>query len=258
MADSHRPSQLPSQLPPLLSTHLPRSRASRRPLGRTLLMRLVALMLATSLVSCASAWDRVREQERIFALETARTQTGRGQCANALKSLDRAQARIDLGAYSRESTAARARCYEKLGFTEFAAAHRRMLDDFYAEEPMAYPTADGASVFRVKTVPAGGFSRPPSWLKMPAPRYTPYAQRSKIVGRVVVSFELAGNNRPRKIRILEMPHPLLASWAVEAIASAQPKKKEDDPILMPGERYVTTFLFEWRWAKEAPSEPLDS
>jgi len=225
---------------------------------RKMLIGLVALTLGASLVSCATMWERVREQERLFALDAARTQTGRGQCPNGLRSLDRAQARIDLGAYSRESTVARARCYEKLGLTEFAAAHRRMVDDFYTDQPMAYPAPDGASVFRVKTVPAGGFSRPPSWLKMPAPRYTPYAQRSKIVGRVVVSFELAGNDKPRKIRVLEMPHPLLATWAIEAVASAQPKKKDGTPDLMPGGRYVTTFLFEWRWAKEAPTEPLDS
>ena len=236
----------------------PKSPSKPTPLTRALVLAFVLLPLSLSLVSCASMWDRVRERERLFALDAARTQAGRGQCPGALKSLDRAQARIDLGAYSRESTVARARCYEKLGLDEPASAHRRMIDDFYTEEPMAYPSGDGASVFRVKTVPAGGFSRPPSWLKMPAPRYTPYAQRSKIVGRVVISFELASNDRPRKIRVLEMPHPLLASWAIEAVSQAQPKKPEGTPDVMFGGRYVTTFVFEWRWAKEAPTEPLDS
>lgn len=217
-----------------------------------------SLGLVVALLGCTTFWDQTRERERIFALENARTQTGRGQCAQALASLDRAQARLDLGLYARESTLARVRCYEKLGMNELASAHRRLAEDFYSEEPLALPEPDGSSIFRVKTVSDGGFSRPPSWLKIPAPRYSPYAQRSDIVGRVVVSFELAGNDRPRKIRILEMPHPLLASWTIEAIASAEPKKKKDTATLMPGGRYVTTFVFEWRWAQEEQESEFDS
>jgi len=219
---------------------------------------LAALCGLLTQIGCTTFWDATRERERIFALEKARTETGRGQCVQALASLDRAQARLDLGLYARESTLARVRCYEKLGMDELAAAHRRLADDFYTDEPMALPKADGSSVFRVKTVPASGFSRPPSWLKFPAPRYSAYAQRSDIVGRVVVSFELAGNDRPRKIRILEMPHPLLATWTIEAIASAEPKKKEGTATLMPGGRYVTTFVYEWRWAQEEQESEFDS
>ena len=123
---------------------------------------------------------------------------------------------------------------------------------------MAYPEDDGASIFRAKRLPEGGFERPPTWFAVPAPRYSPYAQRSKIVGRVVISFELASKDRARKIRVLEMPHPLLATWAIEAVSQGKPKKKPKNANLMPGGRYVTTFLFEWRWAKEAPIEELDS
>ncbi len=235
-----------------------RSRRGLASARSRLVFGLVALCVLVAQIGCTTFWDRTRERERIFALEKARTQTGRGQCAQALASLDRAQARLDLGLYARESTLARVRCYEKLGLDELASAHRRLADDFYTEEPMALPNADGSSVFRVKTVPAGGFSRPPSWLKFPAPRYSQYAQRSDIVGRVVVSFELAGNDRPRKIRILEMPHPLLATWTIEAIASAEPKKKEGTATLMPGGRYVTTFVFEWRWAEEQQESEFDS
>lgn len=225
----------------------------------TSLIRLtLILLLALSQVSCSTFWDRNREMERMFSLNNARTQTGRGQCAAGLASLDRAQARIDLGAYARESTLARARCYEKLGQHELAAAHRRLATDFYTEEPMAFPDPDGSSIFRVKTLSGSGYERPPSWLKFSAPRYSPYAQRSKIVGRVVVAFELAGNDKPRKIRVLEMPHPLLATWAIEAIAAAEAKKKEGTTTLMPGGRYVTTFVFEWRWAKEEQESEFDS
>lgn len=236
----------------------PRSRRNHAALRPRIVFGLVALCVLVAQIGCTTFWERTRERERIFALEKARTATGRGQCAQALASLDRAQARLDLGLYSRESTLARVRCYEKLGMDELASAHRRLANDFYTDEPMALPAADGSSIFRVKTVPDVGFTRPPSWLKFPAPRYSPYAQRSDIVGRVVVSFELAGNDRPRKIRVLEMPHPLLATWTIEAIASAEPKKKEGTATLMPGGRYVTTFVFEWRWAQEEQESEFDS
>lgn len=239
--------------PTLLVEH----RATRGAPGAKFIQIAFVICLVLAQVGCKTFWDGNRERERIFALNKARTQTGRGQCEPALASLDRAQARIDLGPYARESTIARVRCYEKLGLDEFASAHRRLTTDFYTEEPMAFPDPDGSSIFRVKTVPTAGFERPPSWLRFPAPRYSPHAQRSKIVGRVVIAFELAGDDRPKKIRVLEMSHPLLATWAIESIASAEPKKKDKAP-LMPGGRYVTTFVFEWRWAKESQEEEFDS
>ncbi len=226
------------------------------PIPRSIQIALI-LFFALTQAGCSTFWEATRERERIFALENARTQTGRGQCDAALDSLDRAQARMDIGRYARESTLARVRCYKKLGLVEIAAAHRRLATDFYSDEPMALPNADGTSIFRVRTFRAGAFSRPPTWLEFPLPRFSPYAQRSKIVGRVVISFEIGGNDKPTKIRVLEMPHPLLATWTIEAIASGQPKKKEA-AALMPGSRYVTTFVFEWRWAKEAPEEEFDS
>ena len=224
-----------------------------RPFSNIALIVLAALVTLPQ-IGCGGIWNHVRERERVFAQESARTQTARGQCAAGLASLDRAQARLDLGLYSREATIARIRCYEKLGLGELAAAHRRLISDFYTSEPMALPAADGSSIFRVKSVPPGGFERPPKWLQFMAPRYSPYAQRSKLVGRVVVSFEIAGNDRPRKIRVLEMPHPLLATWAIEAVTQGEPKKKEGDPALMPGGTYVATFVFEWRWAKEVDQD----
>ena len=235
-------------------------RTTRDPHHATTWWSLLAFaLIGLTLSGCSTMWDRVRERERMFALDSARTQTSRGQCASALRSLDRAEARIDLGPYAREATISRQRCYEKVGQSEMAAAHRRLIDDFYTDEPMAFPEPDGSSVFRVKTLPSDGFERPPSWLEFPAPRYTPYAQRSKIVGRVVIAFEVGKDDRPRRIRVLEMNHPLLATWAIEAIASAKPSKKKKGPnLLMPGGRFVTTFAFEWRWAKEEPTSEFDS
>jgi hypothetical protein len=55
------------------------------------------------------------------------------------------------------------------------------------------------------------------------------------------------------IRVIEMPHPLLASWAIEAIAQARFRTNEK-PLIVPGEHYVTLFEFEWHWAKKKDAE----
>lgn len=232
----------------------PLARRAARSGVRVAVMLALALMLVAQ-SGCRTMWQRVRENERVFSLETARKQAGRGQCAKALSSLDRAEARMDIGVYGREAISTRIRCYEKLGHQELASAHRRLLQDYYTNEPMAFPEANGTSVFRVKKLQSKNFEPPPGWLGISRPRYTPHAQRSKIVGRVVISFELSRSGRPTRIRVLEMPHPLLATWAIEAIAQAEKKKKlKTDPVVVTGSFYVTTFVFEWRWAIEEPDE----
>ena len=220
--------------------------------------RICVLILITLLLACSGGcrlmWKNIRESERNSAIAKARAQAQRGQCAKALSALDRAQARLDLGLYARESTLARSRCYEKIGFLQLARGHRRLITDFYTDDPQALPAADGSSVFRVKDIDPLAYQRPPSLLETPAPRYSPYASRSRIVGRVVISFELAGNGRPKKLRVLEMPHPLLATWAMEAVAQAKLKKGTDPGSILPGGKYLTTFLFEWRWAEAEEEE----
>lgn len=214
------------------------------------LLAILAAIGLSSAIGCGSMWERVRENERGFALENARKDAKRGKCAEALDGLDRAEAVMSIDRFAIEATQIRIRCYEKLGLSELQAAHRRLLDDFYAEEPMAFPAADGSSVFRVIDGAPVRFDRPPGWLLIERPRYTPYAQRSKIVGRVVIAFGLADNGQTTRIRVLEMPHPLLASWAIEAIAQAKPKRKGQVPVIESERIYVTTFNFEWRWADE--------
>ena len=222
---------------------------ARRASSPGLALALVALLAGVSL-GCGTMWEKLRENERGFALENARRDAKRGQCAEALDGLDRAEAIMAIDRLALESTQIRIRCYEKLGLSEMQSAHRRLMDDFYREEPMAFPSADGSSVFRVAEGAPRQFDRPPTWLRIERPRYTPYAQRSKIVGRVVITFGLAPGGRATSIRVLEMPHPLLATWAIEAIAQAKPKRSGQVPIVESDRTYVTTFNFEWRWADE--------
>ena len=67
-----------------------------------------------------------------------------------------------------------------------------------------------------------------------------------------MTFDLAANGHTTQIRILEMPHPLLASWAIEAVAQAKPSRaiKDKVPVLESDRIFVATFNFEWRWADE--------
>lgn len=217
---------------------------------RLLVLVLLALAVVFPQFGCSGMWDSVRENERGFALSNARNHAKRGKCMLALEDLDRAEAIMSIDRFAIEATQLRIRCYEKLGLSVLHSAHRRLLDDYYTEEPMAFPAADGSSVFRVTKDAPRRFERPPSWLEIARPRYTSYAQRSKIIGRVVITFGLAANGRTKDIRVLEMPHPLLASWAIEAIAQAKPKRTGEAPIIESDRVYVTTFNYEWRWADE--------
>lgn len=231
-----------------------RSRISARPASVPFVLcaAFFAVLLVLGSSGCRSMWNQVRESERTFALENARNNAKRGRCGEALDNLDRAEAIMAIDRFAIESLQIRIRCYEKLGLPELRAAHRRLLEDYYTQEPMAFPAADGSSVFRAESGAPEHFDRPPTWLEIARPRYTAYAQRSKIVGRVVVAFSLGENGRTTNIHVLEMPHPLLASWAIEAVAGAKPARgmKGRVPVVDSNRVFVTTFNFEWRWADE--------
>lgn len=228
----------------------------RRPIAsnpaRQALLVVVALLLITGLPGCRPMWNKLRENERIFALENARNNASRGKCVEALADLDRAEAIMAIDRFAIEAIQMRIRCHEKLSQSELQSAHRRLLDDYYTTEPMAFPSLDGSSVFRVQEGAPTRFDRPPSWLQIQRPRYSPYAQRSKIVGRVVVAFTVLQSGRTSRIHVLEMPHPLLASWAIEAVAQAKPRRGKAGkvPVIESDRVHVTTFNFEWRWANE--------
>lgn len=216
---------------------------------------LIVLGLAAfGVLACAGMGNRLRERERLFAVEKARTQTQRGQCAEALVSLDRAQARLDLGPYARESIRARVKCYAELGLDELARGHRRLLEDFYSGDSQTLSNDGGSPVFRVRDVDPASLEPAPSALRLEEPRISPSASRSRLVGRVVVSFAIGSDGQPTDLRVLEMPHPLLATWAMEAVARSKLAKSADRSVLIPGRRYVTTFAFESYWDEQPEAQ----
>jgi hypothetical protein len=228
------------------------------PSGRavTRVVGLIVLGLAAfGVLACTGMGNRLRERERLFAVEMARTQTERGQCAEALTSLDRAQARLDLGLYARESIRARVKCYSKLGLDELARGHRRLLEDFYSVESRTLSDDGGSPVFRARDIDPALLEPVPSILRIEKPRISPSASRSRLVGRVVVAFALGIDGQPTDLRVLEMSHPLLATWAMEAVAGSKVAKSADRSVLIPGRRYVTTFAFESHWEDQPEAEP---
>jgi len=235
--------------------HSRNGRGPSRP-GFTRVVGLIVLAVAAfNVLACAGMGKRLRERERLFAVEMARTQTERGQCAEALTSLDRAQARPDLGPYALESTRARVKCYAKLGLDELARGHRRLLEDFYSDGGRPLTSTDGVPVFRARDIDPALLQPVPSALRLEEPRISPSASRSRLVGRVVVSFALGSDGQPTDLRVLEMPHPLLATWAMEAVARSELAKSADRSVLIPGRRYVTTFAFESHWEDRPEAEP---
>jgi tetratricopeptide (TPR) repeat protein len=214
---------------------------------------MLTLFAATHL-GCASMWQQIRERERLYAVESARAYAGQGKCELALNSLDRAQAKLDLGPFARESTNIRARCYENLGRTELAQAHRRLLADFYENDAIVARDPSGLEVLRVSNVALEGYGPPPSSLKIKPPRYNSHARRSGLVGRVVVAFDLSRDGKPTGIRVLEMPHTLLATWAIEAVLESHLRKQAIQSVAVDA-HYLTILSFEWRWARTPEIEP---
>ena len=219
--------------------------------------RYVAAALLMALVvfgtACAPFWRQVREWERNSAAASADSYAKRGNCARTLKSLDHAEAGLAIGSYAKAATRMRMICYERMGRTEVARAHQRMLDDFYEGENPAYPTGLGDDLFRVKTVPKDPFKPPPALFKIMPPIYNDHAKRSHIVGRVVVSFKLTSKDAATRIRVLEMPHPLLGTWAIEALERSRRNNLDQTTLIPPGEHYVTTFNFYYHHAQDGPT-----
>jgi hypothetical protein len=215
---------------------------------------LVAGVLCTGLLSgCGPFWASVREQERGYAAKNAEMRIARGDCRGAMPSLERAQASAELGDYATASTLTKAQCLDRIGEREQSRAHYRLLRDFYpgfrpqriAEE---FGEKDTTLEFELGEAPAlGGLHA----LELGKPRYSPSADRSQLGGPVLVRFWVAEDRSIRDIRVLEMSHPLLASWAIEAVAKS---KLEEGAVVDLPRAVVTRFVFRTRAERSDPTD----
>ena len=189
---------------------------------------LLVLVLCFAM-GCASFWDGVREDERDRAQAQANRYFKEDRCELVLAKLDRAESADDPGRYAAVATYQRAVCLSKLGRNTEARAHYLMLADFYPDDSLTRRALAGLggsapaldlSEARA-TVPSLLTS---SGIEIPAPRYTQTAERSKLVGSVIALFTVGPKGEVSEIRVIDMSHPLLASWSIEAVARAKLKK----------------------------------
>ena len=221
---------------------------------------LIVAVIAVFSVGCASFWTSVREGERTRAAKKANNYFKDGRCDRVLVQLDRAEAALKLGEYGAHATYQRAVCLENLGQTVAARANYWMVVDFYPESPMR-PLA-------LEKLGRYGNPEPLSQLKeefsslnvypeieIPSPRYSEAAERSAVVGSCFLVFTMAADQKTSDIRVVQMDHPLLASWAIEAVSAATIHEDVTPPDLPV--KTVTKMVFSSFWhgdSQEAPEK----
>ena len=217
---------------------------------------LAAIVAASLLMGCSSFWTAVRERERRFAQENAQERVARGDCRGALPSLERSQAAAALGSYAASSTWTRAQCLSRLGALEESKAHYRLLRDFYPAfrpEPIAQELGEDAIALTREIAELSNLGALPE-LALEEPRYSASTDRSRLGGSVLVRFWVREDGTTRDIRVLDMPHPLLASWAIEAVARA---KVEDVSSALLPQAGVRRFVFQTRAERLATGDTSD-
>ena len=196
---------------------------------------------------CTSMWDSVRESQRRSSVRLSRELVERGQCVRAVETIERAQSSAALGRFEAESVWLRARCLSRLGLSQQALAHWRLLAESYPESPYVRRIpAETRAQLGVRTEIRAPSS--PEAFEAPRPRYERGAQQAKLVGSVWLEFEIDQEGRVAGIRVIETPHPLLASFAVESLS--QGKWVDRDQPVRPG-RYGAKYRFEHLWAQPA-------
>ena len=202
---------------------------------------------------CGSFWGNVRESERTRAVSNANKYFKQGRCSRVLEQLDQAEAAQDLGPYGAQATYQRAVCLENLGYTVLARANYWMVVDFYPEsrmKPMALKklgrtgSQDSLATFRqqlssLRVVPQ---------IEVPSPRYSETAERSGVVGAAVVVFTMGTDEKVSDIRVVQMDHPVLASWSIEAVDRATIAEGATPPDLPV--QTITQLVFSSIWHGE--------
>lgn len=221
---------------------------------------LLVLVLCVS-TGCGSFWASVREGERNRSEKQANSYFKAGRCERALEQLDRSEAAQDLGSYGADATYQRAVCLEKLGHKEAARANYLMVVDFYPESRVKSLALGKLGRSKVR----GEFSKDqaglspaplPSQVEVPNSRYSEAAERSGLVGDTVLVFTLEADQSVSGIRVVEMGHPLLASWAIESVSQVT-LRESAAPLSLPMQT-VTRIIFSSHWhgdGEEASKEP---
>lgn len=229
-----------------------------RPLGprASRVAQLFALLcVVAALVGCGRMWAGIRERDRKSAEKTSQRLAERGQCGRAIASAENAQAAKELGDFAAKSTWLKARCLDALAMHEQSLAHWRLLADFYSDSPWAEelsPSLREAIAIR----PASPIVAAPHDLKLPKARYSRSAERSHLIGVVLVEFTLDRTGASRQIRVLENPHPLLSSWAIEVVAQAELGPDSSQRMDLPF-RTAVNLRFSSHWAELAAGKAAD-
>jgi len=218
---------------------------------------LALVLLLGSSWGCGSFWKGVRERERQFSLRHAREQVGRGNCERGLASVERAQGSAELGDFAAESIWLKARCLTRVGRRPEALAHWRMLGDFYPDSPYAEslpgPLAAELEAFPLAAAREESLSlRTPHDLVIPQAYYSKVAERYRLTGSVRILYAVGSDGRTSGLRVVDFAHPLLAGWALQAIAGAKLEDADDAP--KKSRSAATGFSFASKW-DEKDGEP---
>jgi tetratricopeptide (TPR) repeat protein len=197
----------------------------------------VLLALAIGSLGCGAAIDRwrvdLRESERRTAEQNARDWFAFGDWERALASLERAQATPDLSRdFAVESTLRKAQALEKLGRREESLAHFRHLLDRHPDE-LPHDLVPRAALAPDRGERAAEQAVSTQDVDVSKPRFTKEARWAGVEGEVHVRCRFDARGRPVEIRVVGPAHPLLASFAIEAVAGARLREWDHDAAPSP-------------------------
>jgi len=228
--------------------------AAGRTVSRRCLIWLGLIVVFVGPVGCSSMWDSIRESQRQSSIGLSRDFVKRGEWSRAFESIERAQTRRQLGAFAAESVYLKAVSLAAIDRDEEALAHWRLLHEQYGDTRWAEripsevrPLLGEAERLRARAAPIA--------FEMPKPRYGKGAQRASIAGPVWVEYVLDEAGTAIELRVIQSAHPLLAGYALEAVASGRWRESAGTSVVLP-RRALSLFRFESLWMDEAEEEPL--
>ncbi len=187
-------------------------------------LALAVIGAAATGLGCAGFWESIRRHEHAVSWNRAVDLAASDRCEAAIASIERAQNEKSLTRrFAAESTWLKANCLNALGRREEALAHYRFLRDFLGDSPHLDSLPE--AVLGEDPALAGPVELTSTTLDLPTARYSSAARKAGISGTVEIRYELDPHGAAVRIRVVREAHPLLASWAIEAVAAgrAQPQ-----------------------------------